>query len=319
VLGLTRRDGLAINEIAQGLSTIDTVKPEEALAIEANLFPHVRGFVGSHPRFPWHRDRANSITAARIVSSQALAVDVFGTVDLLPSREAIVTSWIDALGLTLKGPWKIELEAPVPAETLGEPRSTQIDALARGAAGLIVFECKFMETDGGACSQTRPIASGRHRGVTQCNGNYEDQINPVNQARSHCALSGKGIRYWELVPEVLDVDPRSEHRPCPFVGGWYQWMRNLVAARELGRLRKVPSAFVVVYADGPFPMAKKVTEMDWARLAAAVSGRTVPLRWMSYQRLLDVALKVASPDDRRILHDLSMWVIGKVNAAATGR
>jgi len=115
----------------------------------------------------------------------------------------------------------------------------------------------------------------------------------------------------------MDVDAEIEHSPCLFAGGWYQWMRNLVAARALGRLNKVPSAFVVVYADGPFPMAKRVKEMNFARLVAAVAGHSVPLRVISCQDLLAMALNAAALADRRVLDDLSTWVMRKLNAAAT--
>jgi hypothetical protein len=39
---------------------------------------------------------------------------------------------------------------------LGEPRPTQVDAMAEGAHSVILFECKFTEAAGGACSQVEP-------------------------------------------------------------------------------------------------------------------------------------------------------------------
>jgi len=47
-----------------------------------------------------------------------------------------------------------------------------------------------------------PPSVGAQAGVRQCNGNYEMQTNPVNEEKARCALTGKGIRYWELIPGV---------------------------------------------------------------------------------------------------------------------
>src|SRR5688500_8978298 len=106
---------------------------QEIIAIEANLFPLVRSIVHEKPDFPWHRDRSGKLTAGRAVSSQALAVDFFGSVDRLRSCDAIVAAWVRHLGLTFSGgPWSIELERSLFAHLLGEPRPTQIDGLANG-------------------------------------------------------------------------------------------------------------------------------------------------------------------------------------------
>lgn len=289
----------------------------ELTDIEDNLFPFVRSFVREQPLFPWHRDQYKAITASQVVSSQALAVDFFGTIQKLASCDDIFAEWIHHFELDLAGPWKIELEALVPEGVLGEPRSTQIDVLAKSNTGLIAFECKFTEPDGGACSQPRAISKGAHEGLKQCDGNYAQQINPVNQVQSRCALTGKGIKYWDFVPKVLNIDPDRDYRPCPFSGGWYQWMRNLVAAYALGRADGNSSAFVVVYADGPFPMANKVKGDDWKQLVTAVTGCEVPLRAVSYQQLLALAREGATPADQRVLDDLRAWMARKVTAAAT--
>ncbi len=280
----------------------------EIVAVERNLFPRVRPLVRSRLDFPWHRDRSGTITASLVQSSQALAVEFFGTIDAVGSRDAILNAWRAELSLSVKGPWKIELEFPLPRDLLGESRPTQVDALARGDGGLILFECKFTEPDGGGCSQPIPLAEGAHKGIRQCDGNYVDQLNPVSGLRSRCALTGKGIRYWDLVPEVLDIDSASEHRPCPFAGGWYQWMRNLVAARALTHKCGVPAAFVVVYADGPFPMARKVRTEEWAALIRLTEGRAVLFRAVSYQHLHSVAAAASSTPDRPELDELSAWM-----------
>ncbi len=288
----------------------------EIVAVESNLFPLVRPLVRNRPDFPWHRDRSGTITASLVQSSQALSVDFFGAIDALTSRNAILAAWMADLSLSLGGPWKIELEVSLPRELLGEQRQTQVDAIATGGAGIVLFECKFTEPDGGGCSQPIPIAKGSHQGIKQCNGNYVDQVNAVNGVRSRCALTGKDIRYWELVPDVLNIDPKSDHSPCPFAGGWYQWMRNLVAARALSHQTGKPSAFVVVYAEGRLPMALKVSSDEWARLTGLTEGRAVPLRTVSYQRLHAVATDAASEHEQPILAELSAWMDLKLKAAS---
>jgi hypothetical protein len=180
----------------------------ELLAIEANLFPSARSIVRDRPTFPWHRDRGGAITASQNASSQALAIDFFVTIDGLESRDAIVNAWMADLRLPFTAPWKLDVEVLVPRTLLGEPRPTQVDAVAAGSNGLVLFECKFTEPDGGCCSQPIPIGSGPNRGAQQCNGTFADQMNPETGVRSRCALSGKGVRYWETHPRC--AQPRSD-------------------------------------------------------------------------------------------------------------
>jgi hypothetical protein len=145
------------------------------------------------------------------------------------------------------------------------------------------------------------------------------QVNPVNGRSARCALAGKGIGYWEHVPEVLGIDAETDHRPCPFFGGWYQWMRNLVAALAMMKESGLPAAFVVVFADGPFPMARKVASTEWKQLTASAEGGTVPLRAVSYQQLLESARTAATPADRPIVAELNAWVERKMMVAAAER
>jgi hypothetical protein len=168
---------------------------------------------------------------------------------------------------------------------------------------------------------SRPRSQTVHTKASSSAPEATEQINPVNQVPSRCALTGKRIKSWALIPEVMDIDPSVDHRPCPFSGSsphgsWFQWMRNLVSALALGRSHQVPAAFVVVYADGRFPMALNVRGQDWVRLATAVADRAVSLRAVSYQQLLSLALTVCAPADRRVLDELGAWMAGKIAAAA---
>lgn len=289
---------------------------EESRSIELNLFPSARWIVHERPDFPWHRDRARSVTACLPFSSQALALDFFGTVDRLRSRDAICGHIASHLGLSPDGPWSITPEEEVPRDLLGEPRRTQVDALARGNEAIILFECKFTEADGGACSQPSPITKGLHKGLRQCDGNYRPQVNPVSGRSARCALTSKGVRYWELMPHSLRVDPDTDHLPCPFAGGWYQWMRNLLAAAAMSNIAGARAAFVILYADGPFPMARKLRSPDWRRFEALVSG-SVTLRTVSYQGILVWACEAAEDEDRDVLKECGAWMHRKLLAAAT--
>jgi hypothetical protein len=145
--------------------------------------------------------------------------------------------------------------------------------------------------------------------MSQCNGNYEEQINPVNRETDRCALTAKGVRYWDLIPDVMNIDSKVDHTPCPVAGGSYQWMRNLVAARALSRNAGVPAAFGLVYADGRFQMAKKLKDKKWKeRLMDSVAGRAVHLEAVSYQELIRIAQDAAIVEDLKTLADLWEWV-----------
>lgn len=292
--------------------------PISRSAIERNLFSIARTIIDERPKFPWHRDDQNRYTAAFPHSSQALAVDVIWTIRALASRDRIMDAWCQGLGLPFSGPWQIELEELVAHETLGESRPTQIDAVARSPNGVLVIECKFTEKDGGACSQCKPLTgTTANSGLIQCNGNYEPQVNPVNGKSASCALTGKGIRYWDVIPKVLGFDADSMYRPCPFKGGWYQWMRNLVVAHEMSRTTHLPAAFIVLYADGPFPMPRHIrSNEDWRRLVENASTGLIPLLTATYESLLLIASVSASAKEQSIVQDLRLWVADKMRKVA---
>ena len=274
---------------------------DQLLAIERNLFAGARELVHERADFPWHRG-ANSRK-----SSQALAIDLFGTVARLPSRNCIVAAWAELLRLPVSpgDNWELALEYSVEKNLLGEPQETQVDVLVKSESGIAVFECKFTEADGGGCSQ-----------VHKCNGNYEEQVNPVNKKVARCALTAKGVRYWDLIPDVMNIDANRDQRPCPISGGSYQWMRNLVAARALSQKAGVAAAFGLIYADGPFPIAKKVKDPTRMKeLTDSVVGRAVHFEAISYQELIRVARHAAISEDIKQLDELSDWIQRKFDEA----
>lgn len=109
--------------------------------------------------------------------------------------------------VTLKLEW-IDRDA-----LLNEPIPTQVDAFAFGQRAVLVIECKFTE-GGGGCTQPNPRRKGAHKGLRQCNGDYAIQINPVNGVEARCALTGKQIRYWEIIPKIFGLDAEEDSRPC---------------------------------------------------------------------------------------------------------
>lgn len=223
-------------------------------AVRENLYPASHGAIEDWEAFPWHRDRTNRIQAHKAHSSQAIAIDVFGTLKTSRDRDRILDAIAEHVGVASGGPWAITLEWMDTDRLLGESRPTQVDALAVGTKSALVIECKFTET-GGKCSQAAVSRSGER----QCNGRYADQINPRNGVRAQRALTGKGIRYWEYIPNVFALDPAADHTPCPFKGDTYQWMRNAVLAAAIRHHSNLQAAALAAFADHPsFPTARKV-------------------------------------------------------------
>lgn len=80
--------------------------PDEFRAIERNLFRAARHVLRDRADFPWHRDRTRTITADRPWSSQALAVDVFGTLQTLQHLDVVLDAWQPAIGIGASVPWQ---------------------------------------------------------------------------------------------------------------------------------------------------------------------------------------------------------------------
>lgn len=277
-------------------------------AVRENLYPASHGAIEDWETFPWHRDRTNRIQAYKVHSSQAIAIDVFGTLKTSTDCDRIFDAIAERVGVAPSGPWAITLEWTDTDRLLGEPRPTQVDALAVGSAAALVIECKFTEP-GGQCSQT--AVSGFDE--RQCNGSYVDQINPGNGVRSQCALTGKGIRYWEYIPTVFALDPGVDHTPCPFKGDAYQWMRNAVLAAALGKHRNLQGTALAVFADHPsFPTARKAKR---GLMDPSLPGQSA-ITPISYQQIIAMACQVGL--DQELWNGLAAWVDHKIATAAMG-
>jgi hypothetical protein len=281
------------------------------IRLEHNIFLAAHQACEPWETFPWHRE------AHATHSSQALAIDVFGTIKVSPDRDKILDALAQSIGLPTDGPWAITLEWVVRRSLLNEPSPTQVDVYAESPRSVILFECKFTEQDGGACSQTV-----KQNGSIPCNGNYMQQINHRNDMTSRCALSGKGIQYWDIIPKVFHLDAEADYQPCPFAGPAYQWMRNLVVAYKVARQKNKQPAVVIVYADSPdLPMAKKVKSQTWTEFTQTVRLDQVPLHVRSYQEMLALAQAASRHEsgEQTVWRELDEWVNRKISWTNAGR
>ncbi len=292
-------------------------------AVERNIFPLSRLAVEPWDEFRWHPSAAKCDTDEKH-SSQALAIDVFGYLKLMDQtgRNCVLNSLARRLGLPDGNDWDVVLEWTDELNRMQEPRQSQIDAVARSAGSLVFFESKFNEPDGGPCSQTKPLRSRKHKGKVQCNGSYLLQTNPVNGRRSRCALSGKNILYWEVIPAVFEYSSSADYDRCPFAGPWYQWMRNMTVAYQVAKYEEKKAGFIVVYVDDRrLRFARKVARGEWSAFSARVRQKAIPVKAISYQQFLRDGLR-ALPRDSGVATDwlsLEIWVKAKIEAALAGK
>ena len=194
----------------------------------------------------------------------------------------------------------------------------QVDVYAENPDSVILFECKFTEQDGGTCSQTV-----RRNGSSPCNGNYRQQTLRGIDMTSRCALSEKGIQYWDIIPKVFHLDAQTDYRPCPFAGPAYQWMRNLVVGYKVARQKNKQPAMVIVYADSPdLPMAQMVKSQDWKEFTRTVRQDQVPLHVRSYQEILTLAQRTTRDGggaEETLWIELNEWVNRKIASVNKSR
>ena len=275
--------------------------------IKENLFPGAWASIADWEAFPWHEGRDEMPDTHKPHSSQALALDVFGTLEVHPYRNQLISLMMQS-AFPSQGPrstsWNLGKEVEI--HTLKEPRPTQLDALIEGEADVVAIESKFCEAGAGTCSQP----------PRQCNGRYELQTNPDNGVTARCALSGKGIRYWDHITRLFDLDSDRDYPgECSFRDGKYQYMRNFVAAESLAAAADPPkrSFFVLLYAAGDlFPISREIgsPSSPWnlwrGHLRDECRQRTAAL---SVQELV-CAWTRALPDDA-VLADLEDWILNE--------
>ncbi len=289
--------------------------------VQGNLFPNAIRAIDDWETFPWHRDRAGDCDTWKRHSSQALAIDLFGTLKTTPEehRNRILSRIAESVGVPGDGPWNVCLEWRDPANALRETRAlTQIDAVAFGPRSVIFFECKFTEDEAGRCSQVRRLDTLSSEGRRQCNGNYERQINPQNAISERCALAGKNIAYWEIIPSVFRVERDRDHKPCPFRGSWFQMMRNLVLVRAVAERTSRRAAFVLAYADSvDLRIPQWLASSDWLRFLALVRPEQVVCRAISFQSVMAIganAIQNAGEIEAQ-WSALGLWIEEKIRDA----
>jgi len=295
--------------------------------LEANIFPAAHQAViesfGAWDLYPWHRSR-NGIDAWQNNSSQALSIDIFGTIKAFEnraSRDAVMNAISAEVGMEADHAWKIKLEWTHKENTLRERRRTQVDVIAKGQNNLILMECKFTEQDGGSCSQIKTLQDETLEGKPQCDGRYRLQTNPLNNVQAECALSGKGIQYWNLIPHIFDLNSLRKKEECVFRGSWFQWMRNLVLCKELARTSNQRTKFVVVYVDSPkMPFRQKLASSDWVEFLGALYDKTI-IGILSYERILELGINSLKPfeNEWQTWVALKAHVKSKIAAVESGR
>lgn len=285
--------------------------------IESNLFPAALPALDWNT-FRWHSGKGSNGHSYKEHSSQALTIDIFGTLKVAPDRDRALGALARSLGLPAAGPWQVELEWHDPDNLLKEKQPSQIDAVAFSPKALIFFECKFTETDGGTCSQTRPILTGKRKGLVQCNGSYMPQTNPANGKHAACALAAKKIRYWDVIPQVFNIPADLGYHPCPFAGPWFQWMRNVTVAYAVAQQRGLQPAFVLAYADGPtLTMAARIQSPLWTRFTNTLQPNAVPVHARSLQAIVATA-QAANPTNP-LWAELQDWVTRKIESVCRAR
>jgi hypothetical protein len=148
--------------------------------------------------------------------------------------------------------------------------------------------------------------------MRQCTAEYRLQQNPLNRRTARCALSAKGIRYWEHVPRVLGYAAEVDHVPCPFTGEPFQWMRNLVLADAVAGIGEFTSAVVVAFADRRgLPMSEKASSREWAAFSARCGAKGPRLHALSYDDILARILELSVDP---VWYELRAWVNSKIHA-----
>jgi len=275
-----------------------------------NIFPLAWDAVANIDGFRWHDE------AYKINSSQALAIDIFGCIQTSPNRDRILHELASQLGIPSFSPWNIEFEWKDPKNLLQEKRArTQVDVSLRNNESLIFAECKFTEPNITLCRQTVPFSQGRLKGLIQCNGRYETQTNPYNQITSQCALSGKQIRYWEIIDKIFDKKI-YELEKCPFAGIWYQWMRNVTLGYAVAVDHGLTPSFSLVYADDPeFYTSHEINSKKWTKFHNLINKNAIKVNAVSYQEIIS-KIQAMNLSDHETWIDLEKWVTSKIGMSS---
>lgn len=286
--------------------------------IKQNLFPGAVKAVEPWATFRWHKDRHGNCDTWKRHSSQALAIDFFGTLaQATPKSKNAILNHLAGLSHVDPGEnWIVHLEWVDESNPLNEnpEHPTQFDAVARSEKSVLFFECKFAESKFSGCSQVEPLKWGLHRGLPQCDGNFALQKNPDSGAESRCALTGKNILYWSVIPSVFGLRNDVDHHPCPFAGQSYQAMRNLVNGVKSAETMGLQPAFFAVFAEANgLAMARYFKGDEWSRYEGSVDQSVIKVRTLSYQTLCSIAQQCCDQREKEDWGALTEWITAKIS------
>ena len=149
-------------------------------------------------------------------------------------------------------------------------------------------------------------------GSKQCNGNYETQTNPVNCIKSKCALTGKGILYWDYIDTLTNLKKNLDNSPCPFQKSEYQWIINICFAEAYAKHKSIESnCFLVYYESEKSPISKKVKKNDYLANLKENLKNSESFKPLSYNNLLEQTISYLDSidkEEKQIWMELRSWM-----------
>lgn len=277
--------------------------PEEKVkSIKKNLFDRSVDSIKDFSTFYWHND------IECINSSQALSIDFWGCIESSTSKNEI----INLLFNKNESNWTMKFEYK-DKHLLNEKISSQIDVFLQGFSNAIFIESKFTEKNGGSCSQLKKTK----KGLIQCSGNYENQVNPDNNIENRCSLSGKGIKYWKYISELTSLSENDTYKPCPIKNGEYQWVRNICFAKAFSeKNNNINVETYLAYIDSEkCPIANKVNNDTYLGSLKGKLYDTNTFRPISYcdsiNKIIDF-LNGKDEDEKQVFIRLKEWIKNKI-------
>ena len=269
--------------------------------IKDNLFSHSIAAIDDYNNFDWHKNKINEIDTDKVNSSQAIVIDVFGLLKLSPYKDFLINSIFNKNGID----WNIVFEY-TDKTLLNEPKPTQIDIMISNNENVLLLESKFMEYNSGSCSQPKK----------QCNGNYEEQINPENNLQSKCSLTAKGIKYWDYISEIYKFNKNEIYCPCPFKSYQYQFMRNLCFGKSLSEKHKINVENYFIYYESEIcPIFNKIVKYNYLeKLTKDLIDKNL-LKSLSYNRLINTSKNLLQNKDKNEYNkwvELEKWLESKI-------
>ncbi|ARO32341.1 hypothetical protein NXC14_PA00044 (plasmid) [Rhizobium sp. NXC14] len=98
-------------------------------AVRQNLFPAGIAAIEDWETFAWHRDPTNKIQAHKVHSSEAIAIDDFGTLKMSTDRDRILDAMAGRVGVAPGDPGAITLEWTDADRLLGDATVSSFAAL----------------------------------------------------------------------------------------------------------------------------------------------------------------------------------------------